>query len=276
MKHLTSLLLLSLPCLAADTPESIEKAASGSTPHLIAALEIADPDNESGKNMAALARQLAKHGFGSAPVMPPWARGDGDSGDRVKEDHRKEFAERVKQLGQEDLKLLRTLDSDQDLSLDAEEIDTAIRENLQAYLKDKLSVDKDGDQRLVITEYALAVPAKGDDRDEDGIDWHQRGHFEQADANKDGFLSVDEIMSHPASLTLRRSMLVHLVLTLDRADADKDGSLTENEFSTLSSKAAGLWKKASPDGAPIELARSYPTLFWLVPEDIEILLPQEP
>ena len=51
---------------------------------------------------------------------------------------------------------------------------------------------KDG--KISLKEYALSSPAKGGETDENGINWHQRSHFEREDPNKDGFISADEVL----------------------------------------------------------------------------------
>lgn len=282
--HFLSLSLacaLATPVLAeipAEAEALIDETAATAAVELMTAIELANAEAQNEKNFAILAKSLSQFGFGETPPTPPFfnTRGgqkeESEADARAREDREKEIAERIKMLGQADLEFLKSLDVNQDLKVDTEELHQSVKDQLIFDLKDKLNVDGDGDNRLSLKEYALAVPAKGE-KDEDGIDWHQRGHFEHDDANGDGYLDVTEMMGHEAGAMVKRATLIHFVHLLPGVDADGDGAISEAEFAALSEKAGEVWKKASPEGAPIALERVYPDLFWLRPDDFKVLMP---
>lgn len=284
------LLTVSTPAFSDELPEealkAIEETVSTSVPHLVAALELATADGDDPKDFTALAKALTAKGLGKTPALPPWARDDesdhdhggeeekeGGEEEKVDDEHHKnEWKERVKRLGESDLKYLKGIDADQDLKTDGEEMATAIQGYLGFIIHDKLNVDGDGDNRLTLQEYALAVPAKGK-VDKDGIDWHQRGHFEHDDENSDGYLDIPEMIGHDTEGIVKRAYLSHLVLILPEADKDEDGKLSAEEFSALSDSADEVWKEVSPEGSPVALSEIYPAFYWVPAEEIKAMLP---
>lgn len=258
----------------------ITETVDAAIPHLESAIRISSAEDEGEENFAALAKGLKAFGFGNSPVLPPWLRNyDAEKDElakknpRAAEDRRKESIERVERLGQYDIEYLKKIDLNGDLKTDGDEMRKALTAILVDDLKDKLGVDSDGDGRLSLQEYALVVPAKGE-VDEDGVDWHQRGHFEQDDANEDGYLDAGEMMGHTARALIGRSLLIHLMFLLPGVDSDGDGELSETEFSRLSENAAALWSEVSENGDSIRLAEGYPGLYWLSNEKVSSLLPK--
>lgn len=269
--------------LAEDVPAEakglIDETAKAALPHLNAALELANADAEDERNFAVFAKSLAGFGLGKTPGPPPWARQDEEDEKELTpeekeeaEHHKQERAQRIKQIAQGELDTLQGIDQNKDLKTDAEEIEESIRGYLAFELNDRLSVDGDGDKKLTLQEYALSVPARGE-IEEDGVDWHQRGHFKSEDKDENGILDIEELMGYTVEGVLKRAALVHLVHTLPAADKDGDKALNEEEFSAISEKAGDLWAEASLLADPMPLDQAYASLYWLSAEDIEALLP---
>ena len=118
------------------------------------------------------------------------------------------------------------------------------------------------------------MPARGKELDEDGVDWHQRGHFEEDDANEDEFVDPLEILHRTSEEVFKRARMIHLVSRLAKADGNRDGKLSQKEFSQLSSQAKQVWLELGLKEKPLDLQASIPTLYWLEPANLKSLLPE--
>ncbi|MFC4991410.1 hypothetical protein [Rubritalea tangerina] len=174
-------------------------------------------------------------------------------------------------FAQYDVKFIKTLDVNGDLETNETELRQGIRNQLLFFLNDKLKVDQNNDQRLTLKEYALSVPARSDEKDEDGFDWHQRGHFQRDDKNKDGFIDLTEMLGHTTKGIKERAMLVHASLILKKADTNNDSVITKDEFLAINKEAEPVWNKAVKGNSHIELSNAYPTLYWLSIKELSML-----
>ncbi|MDF1826401.1 MAG: hypothetical protein P1U68_17280 [Verrucomicrobiales bacterium] len=258
--------------IPAEAEEVIAEAVSAAVPHFDAALAIATEGGDDPRDFTALAKSLAARGLGKTPALPPWVPEESEGSGEEAEHYREEWESRVQQLGKTDLKYLKGADIDQDLKTDSAEMEKAVKGYLGFLVEDKLNVDGNGDNRLTLQEYALAVPARGE-KDEDGVDWHQRGHFEESDADGDGFLDVAEMLGHDVDILVKRSLLAHLVLTIPVADSDGDGVLSESEFLARSGATPEVWAEISRGSDQIALDELYPAFYWVSNENLATLLP---
>ena len=121
------------------------------------------------------------------------------------------------------LPVIKALDKDQDGALSAEEIAGA-----SAAL---LTLDKDGDGKLSAEEIRPVMQPRGESP-------HQVAErtFEAFDKNKDKKLTADELPERMKAM-------------IGRADADKDGSITEEELEKLVEKETPP-PASRPEGGP--------------------------
>ncbi|HRQ89348.1 MAG TPA: hypothetical protein PLA50_11150, partial [Bacteroidia bacterium] len=185
----------------------INRAAEKSASLLMTAIDLANREAKSDKNFVVFLKELKKYGFGAPVAMPPWANvpehEDPDAPKKeLTEEERKEkerkHAEMVeasrKRVGTFEINYFKEIDKNHDTKTDAEEISKAIRDYLIFELNDRLiNIDGNKDGKLSLQEYALSVPAQGK-VGSDGVDWHQREHFEEEDKDGSGFIEMEEVI----------------------------------------------------------------------------------
>ncbi|MFC5051167.1 EF-hand domain-containing protein [Rubritalea spongiae] len=274
MKNTISSLLLTALCstssMAAEAAVDtlINETADKATPHFLSAIELANADQKNEQNYAALAQAIGTLGLGKAPDFPAhWIADD----EEAHEHARPELEERLKMFAQYDIKLLKALDVNGDLKTNEAELREGIKNSLLFVLDDKLKVDGDNDKKLSPKEYALAVPAHDEEKDEDGLDWHQRGHFDRDDKNSDGFLDQSEMISFTAEGVVYRAALIHSSLVLQGADTNKDGEISKEEFLVLNPKAEELWKEIVKEKPSLKLDSAYPSIYWLGMDKLKMI-----
>lgn len=185
-----------------------------------------------------------------------------------------EARERTARKGEGDVKLLKTLDENGDLILDKEEVTRVISERVAFLLNDRLNVDKNKDGKLSLQEYCLTVAAKGE-VDEEGADWHQRGHFKYEDKDKDGSLSKKEIITYEANQFTWKCAMMYLNLALLKTDVNEDGVLSKDEFYTVFKDVEAVKKSIAhprPLTFPIETKDLWGKLYWVNFEKLVPLL----
>ncbi|MGJ8672179.1 EF-hand domain-containing protein [Rubritalea sp.] len=272
-KIITSLLLTGL-CSASSTAVDttvdilINNTADSAIPHIIEAIELANQNQENEQNYAALAQAMGTLGLGKAPGFPAhWISED----EEAHEHKRPELEERLKMFAQYDIKLLKALDVNGDLKTDEVELREGVKSSLLFVLDDKLKVDGDKDKKLSPKEYALSVPAHDEEKDEDGLDWHQRGHFDRDDKNNDGFLDQSEMISFTAEGVIYRAALIHSSLILKGADSNNDGEISKEEFLSINPEAEDIWKDIVKDNPSIKLELAYPSIYWLGMDKLKMI-----
>lgn len=107
--------------------------------------------------------------------------------------------------------------------------------------------------------------------DENGADWHQRGHFKHEDADQDGFISKKEYVLYKADDFLHRSKKIHLAVTLKKLDTDSDSQISKEEFQALTSEEP-LWKKVSKEDVRIPTEDLWSQIYWMSVSDITLIL----
>lgn len=249
-----------------QTEEVLSKTAEVTSKHVCLALGQVD---ESGEKLTALVGALQKLGFGNPPpVHPEMEKSEAELAEmsekdrKIYEDHHAERLSRMAQMGRADVEFLRDLDLDKDLKLDDSEIQKSVRDQLVFQLNDKLKADGDKDGNLRLKEYSLGVPVRGE-IEEDGVDWHQRGHFERDDLNKDGIIDESEIVSHFAADLSQKALQIHLATTIAGLDENSDGDIDENEFSTLEAEGDVVWKHMKGESGVIPVSEIWQRTYWL-------------
>lgn len=266
MKNTLYTLLLSALCTSSSIADEVKvnalinDTADQAIPHLFSAIELANQNEQSELNYASLAKSMGSLGLGKTPDFPAhWISEDEEEA----EHSRPELEERLKMFAQYDIKLLKALDVNGDLKTDSDELREGIKNALLFVLEDKLKVDGNKDNKLSPKEYALAVPAHDEEKDEDGLDWHQRGHFDRDDKNSDGYLDQAEMISFTAEGVVYRAALIHSSLVLRGADANMDGEISKEEFLSINPAAEDVWKKIVKENPTIKLEMAFPSIYWI-------------
>jgi len=258
MKRIFITLIGTVLTCPAKLPDGINDLVAQTSTTLGKTLAEHYPEDQ--KNFSTLAQNLRKMGFGKAPLSPPpWyeEKVEGES-EQMQNDREAEMRTRLKSIGESDLTFLKSLDTNENLTITKEEISLALKSQLEVVLKDRLSVDKNDDGKLSLKEYALIVPARGEISPEDGVDWHQRGHFQSDDENKDSFIDQSEMLGHEIKGFFKSALKIQAVHFLSSADKDQNGTLTKIEF-------PALWVDSLP------LAQAYPAIYWFSPEKLKSL-----
>lgn len=228
-------------------------------------------------NLIQFVKELKKIGFGEAPGPHPDDEKEAGNKkltekEREEVEHRKqEYAARMKMIGQEDVKFLKKLDLNEDLTLSEKESNIAIGGYLKAFIAERLSVDSNGDRKLTLKEYALSVPARGE-IGEDGVDWHQRGHFNSEDANKDGLVDELEMVKYISKYVRKRAVKLELATFLISLDKNKDNEITEEEWLANTDKANSVWKKIVRNRKSLPTKDIWPSIYWLGEPDAKLVL----
>lgn len=212
------------------------------------------------KNFPPLLKKLNSLGFGNPPLdPPPWYQAHEESEtDEKQKDREAEMKTRLKTIGKFEVESIVKLDLDKDRNLTKEEINTALTAYLTEVLEDRMSVDQDKDGKLSQKEYCLMVPARGEIDPKDGMDWHQRGHFQSDDANKDGVIDQSELLGHEVKGQLMLALRVQAVHRLKDADQDDDHKVTQKELESL-------WLES------LDLSEAYPAIYWFSAEKLNQL-----
>lgn len=249
-----------------QTEEVLTETAEVTSQHVCLALMQVD---ENGEKLTALVGALRKLGFGNPPpVHPEMKKSEEDLAKmsekdrKIYEDHHAERLSRMAQMGRADVEFLKDLDLDKNLKLDDSEIQKSVRDQLVFQLNDKLKADGDQDGNLSLKEYSLGVPVRGE-IEEDGVDWHQRGHFERDDLNKDGIIDESEIVSHYAADLSQKSLQIHLATTVAGLDGNSDGAVDKNEFSVIAREDDAVWKHMKGESDAIPISEIWQRTYWL-------------
>ncbi|WP_411825998.1 hypothetical protein [Luteolibacter sp. AS25] len=270
MKSSTLILLGLSPALHAEFSPQTEKVLNGTaeavSTHVSLALGQVDED---GEKLTALAGALQKMGFGNPPPVHPEMKKSeeelakmSEKDRRIYEDHHAERLGRMAQMGKTDVEFIKALDLDKNLMLDAAEVQESVRSQLVFLLEDKLKMDGDKDGKLNLKEYTLGVPVRGE-IEEDGVDWHQRGHFESDDLNEDGVIDESEIVSHYAEDLILKSQQIHLATTVAGLDKNADGEIDEEEFSALPAEDDAVWTHMKSESDTIPASQIWQRTYWL-------------
>lgn len=220
-----------------DTRQQVHAVSQQCSDYVLVANKLFNNDNHS---LVDLLKLLQSIGYGEEPPAHP-RHGELTDEDKVKmtaqeilerNDYVVEARERVKRMGKKDLLFLKELDADENLILEKDEMMQVIDQQIADHLADQLSVDHDGDGSLTIKEYCLMVPTRGE-VDENGADWHQRGHFKHEDSNSDGLISQEEMVNHYAEDVLYRASKIPLAVKLLQLDLNHDGEVSLEELYKL-------------------------------------------
>ncbi|MFD2255591.1 hypothetical protein ACFSSA_02795 [Luteolibacter algae] len=249
-----------------ETEKVLTETSEISSRHIRLALSEVD---ESGEKLVPLVSALRRMGFGNPPpVHPEMKKSEAELAQmpekdrKIYEDHHAERLSRMAQMGQADVEYLKDLDLDKNLKLDEAEIRDSIRGQLVFLLEDKMKVDGDGDGKLNIKEYSLGVPVRGE-IEEDGVDWHQRGHFEGDDLNKDGMIDESEVVSHFAADLGLKAVQVHLAASLSNLDGNEDGKIDQSEYSEFAADDETVWKHLKGDSDTVPVSEIWQRTYWL-------------
>ncbi len=255
--------LFIIPCLfvvataMAELPESTKTTAKQAGSDIGRALALLPDAGE--ENLLALAKGLKALGYGQPPTqMPPWFDAESIEDPKVREDREAEMKVRMKRIGEEQLTFLKFLDTDGDRATGKTEVQKSLVTQLEAALKERLEADGDDDGQLSLSEYALVVPAKGEISEEDGVDWHQRGHFQEEDRDGNGVLNAAELLFYAVEEYRQTALRMRAALALANRDRDSDGILTKAEV-------PALWKDQ------VSLSSVYPDIYWFASEKLQAL-----
>ncbi|MFT6182336.1 MAG: Ca2+-binding EF-hand superfamily protein [Akkermansiaceae bacterium] len=242
----------------AKLPEEITATVAETT--IMIGEVLATHGSNDGADFSAFVKKLVGLGFGQSPLdPPPWYKAEIEGEDEAKrKDREGEMKTRLKTRGASELTFLTSLDLDKDLKLTKEEVNTSLTTQLEKILQSRLAVDRNGDTKLSLKEYALIVPARGEISPEDGVDWHQRGHFKDDDRNEDGLIDQSEMLGHEVRGFLKVALRIKAVYRFASLDTDKDGILTKSEHPKL-------WAELLP------LPQVYPAIYWFSPEKLKDL-----
>ncbi len=132
-----------------------------------------------------------------------------------------------------DLQFIKRLDPSKDKHVEKSEVATAFRSIMLESVEAKLALDANRDGKISLPEYALSSPAKGGKTDENGINWHQRSHFEREDPNKDGVITGEEVLGRYERRVFSQAEVLQLTLRLHKADRNGNGELNLEECESV-------------------------------------------
>lgn len=177
-----------------------------------------------------------------------------------------------------DIEFAGSLDQNRDGKVMQEEVRAAVMAALVESFEGKKSLDIDGDGKISKREYAISMPKKFGDVDEFGLDGHARGHFQREDFDDDGVLSIDEVSSPIVDRLAQRVRTMQLAVRIAVADADKNQSITADEFAAkfdgdqVMSKEA--WSTLNGGGETVDVFAIYSVLSALDRESTNALQAQ--
>ncbi|MDQ8192067.1 hypothetical protein [Roseibacillus persicicus] len=255
---------------APSSHQTVTGVAKECSTHIEAALELAEGE---ASNLANLVTRLRTLGFGQTP--PPHPAHNKDSGSEkkelteeermIEEDHAAERAGRLKQMSKADIAFVQKLDLNKDFTLTSEEVVKSLQEQIGEAIDERLLVDQNQDRRLTGKEYSLSVPARGE-VGEDGMDWHQRGHFKHEDSNGDGYVDEHELLANQASEMLQKAQQIHFVMELSTLDQNEDMVLEKEEVGDFLDEK--LWEKLSATTGSIPTSSLWQQSYWLGSEQM--------